>query len=148
MGCDLDVTRILPRLYQGSAPPPGEDVRRCGFDLLVLSAIELVPEQPAHLFPGVQVIHAPMDDAVLSDMERSRAARAAYQAATAIGYGGRVLITCAMGRNRSGLIMAFTMHLLTGKSGRLIIQHIQSRRKRALTNGSFVLEIDKLKERK
>jgi len=141
--CDLDATRIATRIYQGSAPPPGSDVRRCEFDVLVLSAKEYQP--PAEMFPGVSVVHVPLDDAELGHAEWIRAVAAADKVARQIrDRDARALITCAMGRNRSGLVTAITLHLLTGEAGYKIVRHIQRRRQNALTNPSFVKTLMRL----
>jgi hypothetical protein len=51
---------IAPGLYQGSKPPFGTELKDLGFDVLVLAAREI---QPASVyFPGIEVIHAPIDD--------------------------------------------------------------------------------------
>jgi protein-tyrosine phosphatase len=54
-----------------------------------------------------------------------------------VSEGAQVLVTCRMGKNRSGLVSALALHLLTGQSGKACIQHIQSRRKGALRNPGF-----------
>jgi len=139
----IDATEISPRLYQGSMPQPGDDLKRCGFDLLVLAAQEYQPEE--RMFHGVRVLHAPMDDATLSSGEWIQAVRVARQVAQAVRRGKTVLVTCAQGRNRSGLIVAVTLHLLTGESGGRIIRGIQARRRNALTNESFVRRLEQLR---
>lgn len=141
--CELDATRIATRIYQGSAPPPGPDVRRCEFNVLVLSAMEYQP--PSEMFPGVRVVHVPLDDAKLTRAEWVRAVAAADQVARAVrDKDARALITCAMGRNRSGLVTALTLYLLTGERGDKIVRHIQRRRQNALTNPSFVAALARL----
>ena len=57
----LDTTEIIPKLlYMGGVPSIGYAVRNAGFDVLVLCASEYQP--PARDFPGVQVIHCPLED--------------------------------------------------------------------------------------
>jgi hypothetical protein len=147
--CQLDADRIVTRIYQGSYPPPGREVARCGFDVLVLCAVEL--QTPALFFDGVQVIHCPLDDAELTAQEWARAQTTARKIAVRL-HGrpqSRALITCAAGRNRSGLVTALTLHLITGKSGLQIIEHIRKRRRPrdgtlALTNPSFLAALVRL----
>lgn len=141
--CQLDASRIVRSIYQGSKPPVGGLVRRCDFDLLVLAAMEYQP--PPEAFPGVVVYHAPLDDAELTNREFRIALRAAEFAADVWRGGGRILITCQAGRNRSGLITALTLHLLTRDPGAKIVRHIQRRRPDALTNPSFVRALSGLR---
>jgi protein-tyrosine phosphatase len=151
MSCQLDATKIAPKIYQGSMPPPGTHVRACGFDVLVLMAEthEYTDEGgyvPGNVsFPGVKVIHAPIDDGVLSESEWTEAIAAATQTARYVRKGARVLITCRMGRNRSGLVTALTLHMLTRKSGGQIVKHVQMMRSGALTNRSFVRALEGLR---
>jgi protein-tyrosine phosphatase len=140
--CQLDASRIVRGLYQGSKPPVGGAVRRCDFDLLVLCAMEYQP--PAEEFPGIVVWHAPLDDAQLSRREWKLAVEAARLAAEIMRAGGRVLSTCQAGRNRSGLVSALTLHLLTREPGEKIVNYIQRKRNGALTNPSFVAALNRL----
>jgi hypothetical protein len=137
----LDVSRVLPGLYIGSKPMPGPHLCRAGFDALVLCAEEIQP--PSALFPGVLVIHAGIrDDCDLSRSERLLALRAATEVARLVRRGQRVLVTCQQGRNRSGLVTAAAVHMLTGVSGRRAASHVQRRRQTplgpALSNPCFV----------
>lgn len=145
--CPLDVTKIAPRLYQGSVPLPGRfrDVARCGFNMLVLAAKEFQP--PMSVFPGVRVYHVPLDDAEPTSRELDMALRAAGEVARAVRIGQNVLVTCMMGRNRSGLVVALAMHMLTGRSGISIVRHIQYRRTNALSNPYFVGVLNSLRHK-
>lgn len=140
---ELDITEIAPRLWQGSAPPPGGEVKRAGFDLLVLAAYEYQPQ--ASVFGGIHVIHAPMDDSKLTGKKWLQVVSAARTVYKRVAAGGTVLVTCAAGRNRSGIITAVALHLLTGKSGIHVVRRIQALRKDALTNGSFVQRLVQLR---
>lgn len=137
--CQLDATRISPRLFQGSRPPIGTEVRDCGFDILVLTAAEYQPS--SRMFPGVVVVRAPLRDATLTKTEWRLAVMTAYLIAEEVRKGKRVLVTCNAGRNRSGLIVALVILLLTGESPSKIVRHIKARRRGALTNPSFVFAI-------
>jgi len=121
----------------------GSEVRRCGFDVLVLAAKEFQPL--SELFPGVEVIHVPIDDAQLSRWEWKSALSAADIVARRVRGGKRALITCYMGWNRSGLITALTLYMLTGEPGAKIVQHVQRQRSHALTNPSFVAALRALR---
>jgi protein-tyrosine phosphatase len=65
---------------------------------------------------------------------------ASYNVADRLRNGGRVLTTCQQGRNRSGLVNAFTLINL-GWTADQAIQQIQERRPNALTNTHFIRSI-------
>lgn len=132
----IDATRLGPKLYQGSFPV--QAVAPLGIDVLVLCAREL---QTRSAEPGLVTLRCPLDDhanAVLSRGDWQNALRTGALVARYIRSGRRVLVTCAAGRNRSGLVSAIALHELTGRSGKECIEHIQSRRLNALTNDDFV----------
>ena len=139
----LDVSPIIPLISQGALPPPGDDVRRHGFDVLVLAAQEYQP--PANMFPGVHVLYSPMDDAELSSDEWRQVVNTSRKVARHVRAGRRVLITCQAGLNRSGIHTAVVMHLLTGQAGSAIVRHIRARRTDALFNKSFVRRLEMLR---
>jgi protein-tyrosine phosphatase len=139
----MDADEIVTGLWQGSVPPRGSLVHGNGFDTLVLCAREF--QFPAHEFPGTYVVHAPNDDAVGMPLTREKL-RVAIQAARIvvqeIGYGRRVLVTCAAGLNRSGLVVALALHLLFGWSGDDCIHRVRRQRHtrspmKPLSNGEF-----------
>lgn len=105
----LDASRVQGELYQGSLPQQGQHVRRAGFDVLVLCAEEYQPDD--YLFPGVRVVRLPMADIPvrLTPREVRTLRMAARDLAYALKRGDRVLVTCAAGLNRSGLVTAATM---------------------------------------
>lgn len=144
---DLDFDYIVPRIGQGSLPPPGRTVARHGFDLLVLCAEEL--QVPAELFDGVRVLHVPLQDTRITQEQWTMAARTAKHVALQLRAKpqSKALVTCAAGRNRSGLVSAIALHLLTGQSGLACARHVQRRRQDALTNGSFVEALRRLPRR-
>lgn len=129
-------SEVAPRLFVGSKPPPG---RHDGVDAIVLAANEYQP--PAHLFPGVEVLHAPFDDAPNRSMDEDEietAMKAAGRVARRLRAGRRVLVTCAMGLNRSGLIAAIAMHDVYGMNADEIVTRLRrARGRRALSNPHF-----------
>lgn len=133
----LDVTQIVPGLWMGSKPETGHAVSKAGFGLLVLCADQYQP--PASHFPGVKVIHAPLDDSDirLRPHDEATARAAAKRVADAMRTGSEVLVTCWAGRNRSGLVacLALLDHAHDPIWG---VRHIRERRAGALTNESFV----------
>lgn len=129
----LDAHRIAPRLWQGSRPPEGKTLRTAGVDVLVLCAFEYQP--PARDFPGVELLHAPMDD---GDIVPWRLAmRTASAAAARYCQGKRILVTCNQGRNRSGLVTALILWTLNFGSGKRCADHVRQHRPNALTNEAF-----------
>lgn len=129
---NLDANRIAPHLYQGAHPAPRTPLRQLGFDVLVLCAYER--QEPDSAYSGVKIVRAPMDDANYIPAEALPAARAVASAWRA---GHRVLVTCNMGRNRSGLVVALALCILTGKPGRECLLHVRRHRQGALMNTTF-----------
>lgn len=134
----VDASRIVEGLYQGSMPPVGLWVRQAGFDTLVLSAKEYQPSTSS--FPGVCVVHVPLDDAKPSAAEKRSIELAGRLVASEVARGRRVLVTCAAGKNRSGIITAVAMrHLYPGATRTEIVDRIRARRRiGALSNPWFV----------
>ena len=135
----LDADELRDRLWQGSAPPMGPRVARAGFDLLVLCAEEYQPA--AESFGGVRVLHAPNDDAFkLTKSQWRGAQKASLEVADALERGEKVLVTCAAGLNRSGLVSALAMLRLAGTAADAgaVVAQIQTRRFMALCNDAFV----------
>jgi len=120
------------------------------YDLIVLCADEFQPK--AHLIakPGTQVLHAPNDDSERPlTREQAWIAITASRAVTkAFREGKKVLVSCMQGRNRSGLVMALTLHQLYGMDGEWCRGYIRSRRPHALTNDSFNTFLGNIKARK
>lgn len=132
--------RVAPRLWMGSAPMPGSLLEQWQIHVLVLCAIEYQPR--AELFPDVVVIHAPMDDAVPTAAERRVATGAARSVHRHRLRGHRVLVTCQMGLNRSGLVSALALRQ-AGLPPCDAIQAVRDARSRyALGNHHFVKMIE------
>lgn len=134
----LDANEVHPGIWQGSVPPEGELLADLGFGGLVLCAMEHQPE--AARFPGLQVVHAPNDDnfsRLPTREELKLAFQAAREVARLVSEGSPVLVTCQMGRNRSGLVSALSIHLLTGLGGTECLLQVCSHRKGALGNPGF-----------
>jgi protein-tyrosine phosphatase len=103
----------------------------------VLCAKEL--QLPAAFFPGVEVFHAPLEDEPRAPTtEEVAIARAAARfVITNLRAGKRVLVTCQMGWNRSGLVTALALRELTGASGLACLKHVRAQRPNALFNNHF-----------
>lgn len=130
-----DASEVAPGLFIGSKPAHG----RHPYDVIVLAAEEYQPH--ATRFPGVCVIHVPLDDAPSRSMrpdEIACAVRAAEEVAGHLRAGRRVLTSCAMGLNRSSLIAAIAMHDVYGMRADEIIRRIRHARGGwALSNPNF-----------
>ncbi len=120
----LDATEIAPGLYQGSKPPTGPALRNAGFDTLALTAKEVQPPSPD--FPGVRVLRASLDDRPWVPVQEAHAL--ARQVAAEVRAGRKVLVTCYMGWNRSGLVTMLALWYLTGWPGSRVVQHVRRRR--------------------
>ena len=114
----MDAQRIAPKLWMGSYP----DGPVPGVDVLVLCAEEL--QHHAHH----AVLRVPLDDARPTDHEVALAKRAALRVNALRRQGKRVLVTCAMGINRSGLVTALAL-VFDGHSGEEAIRAVRQGRK-------------------
>lgn len=101
----VEASRIWKNLYQGSEPPVGKFVRYAGFDVLVLCAEEYQPEP--YRFPGVSVLHVPLNDVPLplAEEEAQKIRRTGAAIVKHLRLGKRVLVTCHAGLNRSGIVV-------------------------------------------
>lgn len=116
---------------------------RTGFHVLVLCASEL--QIPAVHFPGVEVFHVSLEDdssKPVADPEWVAIERVARRVMRRLRAGRRVLVTCAAGLNRSGIVTAAALHYLTGRGGHHTAQFVSRRRvvggTNALYNKAFV----------
>jgi hypothetical protein len=134
----IEATEIARGLYQGSAPSPGPSMQRAGIDVVVLSAREH-QLYPGAFGPKVEIIAVPLDDSRPNAFDIVDAHRAAAVVAARLRAGKRVLVTCFMGRNRSGWISGLALVNL-GLSPRSAIERVR-RRPNALHNQYFLNDI-------
>jgi protein-tyrosine phosphatase len=144
IGTAIDATEIVPRIYQGAMPPYGSAVSDAGFSLLLCAALPYEYQPGAadkqHYLGQVRVLHLPADDNPfrVSDAEIEQAVRGATEAARYARAGHKVLITCRMGRNRSGFLTALTLRLLTGMPIETAIARVRARRPTSLQNPAML----------
>lgn len=141
-------SRITRGLWQGGFPRASEGLHR-HFDVIVLCARELQPDNPEQereIFPEVEVVRAPMEDEESGPTENEAlvAFAAANRVVAAITDGKCVLVSCAAGRNRSGLVSAIALTKLYGISGKEAAERVRANRKDALTNRGFSKFLEKL----
>lgn len=129
------MNRVVLRLWQGAAPDPFGSYKE--FDLIVLCAEEVQPK--FNRFKG-RIIRAPFSDTLYpSGKERRIAIRAARIVAEQLRKKKKVLVTCAAGLNRSGLVVALVLRMATRMHSEAIIRRIRKARgSHALSNPAFV----------
>jgi hypothetical protein len=132
----LDIDEVAPGLWQGGQPVDGVMLKPL-FDAIVLMADEW---QPRYL-GGIDLIHAPIDDAERPPTS-TELYHIKYAAARVMGLlrqGKRVLVTCMMGWNRSGVVTAMVLKMYFGLTTEEAIQLVrQTRGPNALSNEYFV----------
>ncbi len=134
----MSASRITPKLWQGSKPPQGPGLAAQGVRLVVLCAREHQPH--SQRFPGVVVLHAPLDDDPHRDpsaQELQIAHEASSVVASALQQGHRCLVTCAMGLNRSGLVSGLALVRLGASAPTAIALIRRARGNDALSNPRF-----------
>jgi hypothetical protein len=140
-----EASPVIETLYQGDKPPVGADLT--GFDLLVLAAKEWQPRARDGHFVGVpEIYHCPLDDdgsRPLDAEEITQITKCAAVVAKYLKEGKKVLSTCNMGLNRSGVISALAMRMAYGFSAERAIGLVRKARSdHALFNRSFVKLIE------
>lgn len=132
----MSANAVTPKLWQGSVPEAGKSLP---FDLVVLCAVEHQFEGMARPFGRrARVLRCPLRDcAPLSHREVKDALRAAVEVAHAYSNGLTTVVTCAMGLNRSGLVMALSLVEL-GIAPNDAVAAVRRARPNALCNPYFV----------
>jgi Dual specificity phosphatase, catalytic domain len=132
----LNASNVWPRVWVGGEPP--FDRRLPHFSMVVLCAREIQPEAREVAWEG-RIVRARLVDDYLERRELQDAVAAARAVADEIRKGGRVLVTCAAGRNRSALVAAMAILMRTPRATpNHVIQVIRRRRNPdCLTNPHF-----------
>jgi len=136
----MDASRVAPGLWMGGAPAAG---KLLAFDRVFLCAWELPYDElgPYPFGPRARVVRVPLDDS--GRPPSAGEVRLAFAASRAVARiyrtgGFRILVTCAQGRNRSGLVVALAL-LELGASPKDAIGAVrQARGPHALSNAWFV----------
>ena len=119
----IDASNIAPRLWVGGRPREELDMPQ--IDTLVLCAREIQPAQLA--FHG-RVIRCPLPDSELTRRELELALLGSKLVAKALVDRERVLVTCAMGLNRSAFVASLALGRVTTLSADAIIELVRARR--------------------
>lgn len=135
-------------IWQGDRESALVDHER--FQLLVLCAEEFQPSRH-HFSPTTAIAYAPNDDSELTRAQFKIARQAAHEVARRVRLGHDALVTCIAGRNRSGLVTAMAIHILSGCGGREAARIVRTRRTTvdvpALTNENFVRTLERIPSR-
>jgi protein-tyrosine phosphatase len=131
------MNEIYPGLWMGSEPiAPVEYYDK--FDIIVYAAAGIKPQHKK--FPNKTLFYVPLLDIRGENPEPGtfeRAEQMAIWLAKEVKEGKQVLVTCASGINRSGLIVALTLRLLTGWPGIKCVEEVRNKRVFAFTNEDF-----------
>ena len=138
-----DRDNIAPKLWMGAAPRHA--------DLALFDAVVLCAATLQHLDVPNPIL-APLDDAVPTKAELRIALNAARRVHALTEDGKRVLVTCRLGVNRSGLVCALAL-MLRGMKARRAVRLIRSRRRpqsghTPLCNDAFVAALLDLEARR
>ena len=134
----LDADKIIPRLWQGSYPAYSMGEVQKHFDVLVLCADELHMIGRDADFPTLTILRVSLDDCEpprKGDLEKAEVMAAKVAGAHKLGK--RILVTCAAGLNRSGLVTALALRFIIGKSGEECANIVKHARQDALCNRYF-----------
>jgi protein-tyrosine phosphatase len=138
----MDVTHLAGNLWIGSAPRSGKGYEQ--FDVVYFVAEEIPP------VPGLRKVHfMGFDDGELDGPTLMTARIAADSVTRDLVHGRTTLVTCAMGRNRSALVCAIALHMMTGTPGREIAAFVSQKRHDrlghpALSNDDFRAYVESL----
>lgn len=128
-------TEILPGLWMGPAPSPEHALVR-GYDLVALTASDYQPPQTDF---RARLLRMPIDDSLQPTTEELMwAFLTGRRVALGVADGKKTLVSCRMGKNRSGLVTALAARELLGITGAEAAHLVRRRRPIALSNPSFV----------
>lgn len=136
-----DATPVFGNLFIGSAPEGPLD-ELCPWEAIVFAAAEYQPMFEDH--EAKLLIYAPLRDGRLSRQDEAVVLRVAKELAHILMRGGRVLVTCASGLNRSALFAAATIVELGLAPSDAINEIRRARGKGALSNPYFVTFLENL----
>jgi protein tyrosine/serine phosphatase len=122
---EIEASRVGPKLWVGSFP--SADLKGRGFDAVALCAAE-----KQNIEPNIPTLRVHLDDAEFTDDEMNEVFAHAHKAARLVSRirrrGGRVLVTCRAGINRSALVAAISLMMLDGLSAEQAVNQIRNTR--------------------
>lgn len=140
----INANEILPNLWIGSEPYLPAEVYK-DFDTIVFSAKGIDVRPYFKKFSDKKILQTALEDRLyLPEGTFIKAEQMAYWVADEVFAGRKVLVTCAAGLNRSGLITALALRLITGKSGVECVKEVQEKRFGALNNETFAKYVSML----
>lgn len=122
---------VTDRLALGGVHAYSEDLTRFDFCLNVAQELQ-------HLVYPKLVEHCGFDDTLDIEPQLPKIERAVRMVAERRMRGATILVTCAQGRNRSGVVLAEALLRTSTTSPAMVVQAIRERRHNALTNHAFV----------
>jgi hypothetical protein len=129
-----DFDKVSPRLYQGGKVDGRFTYKP--FSMIVLCSEEHQPRMARY---RGRIVRPAFDDTLYpNEKERKAALAAAKKVANELYNGGRVLVTCSAGLNRSGLVTGLALCMGTRLHGDQIVRLIRTARgEQALSNRTF-----------
>ena len=146
MAIQLDADEVAPGLWVGRTPPDG--TKLTGIDAVVLAAVERQP-----ILVGVRTLRCPLDDGRPTEQEIKQAWRCAQDVVRLRQRGQKVLVACALGKNRSAWVAAMVL-MQEGMTARDAVRRIRAERRlpreygQALSNPHFVRVLEALDEQR
>jgi hypothetical protein len=133
----MNANEVVPGLWVGSMPFQQDVEFLNSFDMVVFAADS---NQPAAIRGFRKIaVRCGIEDAKITEREKKKVLSCAKMVAVRLFNGQRVLVTCISGWNRSGLVAALALKLVTRHSTEEIIELIRAARgSDALGNRSFV----------
>jgi len=116
--------RITGNLWVGAKPPVSDLFTQQGFDAIFFCAEEVPPQGD---YGGVDVYKISIPDGKLDNSQQKQVITAASTVARLLQLGRKVLVTCALGVNRSALVAALALVML-GWDGEAAIKKIREKR--------------------
>lgn len=145
----LDGVQIWGPVYQGALPSAGGALSRAGMRAMVVCAAEICPGLTRDSYPDVVVHRCPLFDehCTVTETMWSEIESAAHFVKRCVNgdvvanKSIPVLIACQQGKNRSALVTAAALHLLTNCSGQRAYEILKAASPRTFSNPYFTAAV-------
>lgn len=145
----LDGVQVWGPVYQGALPPTGAALGNAGMRAIVVCAAEICPSLTDDSYPGVAVHRCPLFDehtfvhaAMWLEIElAAEFVKRCVNGDVITNKSIPVLIACQQGKNRSALVTAAAVHLLTNCSGLQAYEMLKACSPRTFSNPYFAAAI-------